>query len=142
MYNPPEMAKNRVFFPQNALDQWLHEEKIELGGTTLVIKAEGRKYRLIEAVRVLAEVTGAPDEHELIGKVKTVNFLSELGAELLGTSMILGDLAYEVVPGFVATPVGSFAEHRQGSVPPPPARGMMPTSDEEILAQYLIQNLD
>ncbi len=136
------MGKNRVFFPQNALDQWLHEEKIELGETTLVIKAEGRKYRLIEAVRVLGEVTGAEDEHELVGRVKTVNFLTELGAELLGTSMILGELAYEVIPGFIATPVGSFAEHRQGSVPPPPARGTMPTSDEEILAQYLIRNLD
>jgi hypothetical protein len=134
------MGKNRVFFPQKALDQWLHEEKIELGDGTLVIKAEKRKYRLIEAVRVLAEVTGADDMHELVGRVKTVNFLTELGAELLGTSMILGDLAYEVVPGFVATPVGSFAEHRKASVPPP--RGMMPTNDEEILAQYLIQNLD
>ena len=135
------MGKNRVFFPQNALDQWLHEEKIELKQTELVIKAEGRKYKLIEAVRVLAEVTGAEDVHELVGKVKTVNYLTELGAELLDTSMIIGDLAYEVVPGFIASPVGTLAAHR-ASAPPPPMRGTMPTTDEEILAQYLMQTLE
>lgn len=134
------MGKNRVFFPQNALDQWLHEEKIELGDALLTIKAEGRKYKLIEAARVIQEVTGADDIHELVGKVKTVNYLSELGAELLGTSMILGDLAYEVVPGFVASPIGSLVAHR-ASAPPPPMRGPMPTTDEEILAQYLMQTL-
>ena len=139
------MGKNRVFFPQSALDQWLVEDKIELGDATLVIKAENRRYKLLEAVRVVAEVTGADDVHELVGKVKTVNFLLELGAEPLGSSMILGELAYEVVPGFVAAPVGSFAEHRQLSVPAPPppsGRHTMPTNDEEILAAYLMQNLD
>ncbi len=138
------MGKNRVFFPQSALDQWLSEDKIELGDATLVIRAEGRRYKVLEAVRVLSEVTGAEDQHDQVGKVKTINFLSELGAELLGSSMILGDLAYEVVPGFIGTPVGSFAQHRKASVPPPPTAGrrMLPTNDEEILAQYLMRNLD
>ncbi len=139
------MGKNRVFFPQAALDQWLHEGRIELTASELVIRAEGRKYRIVEAVRVMAEVSGGQDVHELIGKVRTVAYLTELGAELLGDSMVLGDLAYEVVPGFLGSPIGSFAEHRSGSIPPPgpgPVRAAGPKSDEELLAQFLMRNLE
>lgn len=132
------MAQNRVFFPQAALDQWLVDGKIELDENVLVIKAEGRKYRMVEAIRVLAEVSGAPDEQELVGRVKSVNFLVELGAELLGDSMVLGDNAFEVVPGWAATPVGSFSEHRAEAAAPTAAD---PRSDEDLLAQYLMLNL-
>ncbi len=143
------MAKNRVFFPQEALDEWIHHERVDFRGSDLVIRGEGRRYRVLEAVRVLAEVSGAGDAHELTGKVKSVAFLTELGAELLGSSMIIGDLAYEVVPGFAGAPVGAFSEHLGD-----PARsrnlaqssGLVvrekPRSDEDLLAQYLLQNLE
>lgn len=133
--------RNRVFFPQSALDLWLSEDRVDMIGSELVIRGEGRKYRVVEAVRVLAEVTGGIDEHELVGKVKSVSFLTELGAELLGSSLVLGDLAYEVVPGFAGAPVGSLSEHRQASIPPP-ANGALPASDEEVLAQYLMTRLE
>ena len=133
--------KNRIFFPQTALDQWLGEDRVDLVGNELVIKGEGRKYRVVEAVRVLAEVSGGLDEYELVGKVKSTSFLTELGAELLDTSMILGELAYEVVPGFAGAPVASLTAHRAVSMPPPTA-GTLPASDEEMLAQYLMRQLD
>ena len=137
------MGKNRVFFPQAALDQWLHEGRIELTASELVIRAEGRKYRIVEAVRILAEVSGGQDVHELIGKVRTVAYMTALGAELLGDSIVLGDLAYTVVPGFLGSPIGSFAEHRAGSIPPPgPVRAAGPQSDEDLLAQFLMRNLE
>ncbi len=132
--------KNRVFFPQRALDSWLGADRVDLVGSELVIKGEGRKYRVVEAVRVLAEVTGGLDVHELVGKVKSVSFMTELGAEILDTSMVLGDLAYDVVPGFAGTPVGSFAEHRATSAPPPD--GPRSSSDEEMLAQYLARHIE
>ncbi len=47
-----------------------------------------------------------------MGKVKTVGFLSELGASLLGESMVIADNAYEIVPGWLGSPIGTFAEHR------------------------------
>jgi hypothetical protein len=137
------MGRNRVFFPQEALDQWLSENKVELTGNQLVIRAEGRRYRLMEAVRVLGEVTGTEDANELAGKVKTLNFLTELGAELLGDSMIVGDNAYDVVPGFIGAPVGTFAEHRaQSQRGAALTQSRSATSDEELLAQFLIQNLE
>jgi hypothetical protein len=130
---------NRVFFPQAALDQWLDEGRIELATNQLVVRADGRKYRIVEAVRVMAELSGGGDAHDLVGRVKTVPFLSELGAELLDTSMVIGDLAYDVVPGFIGTPVGSFEQHRTSGQMPTPVEAQ---SDEELLAQFLIQHLE
>ncbi|MFO0660832.1 MAG: hypothetical protein U0165_13510 [Polyangiaceae bacterium] len=131
------MAKNRVFFPQEALDLWLVEEKIELGNDQLTLLSEGRKFRITEAARVLAEVTGTPDSFELVGKVKSKNYLHELGAEVLDQSMIIGDNAYDIVPGFLGTPMGSFAEHRASYTD----LSRVPTTDEELLGQFLLRVL-
>src|ERR1051325_10710628 len=64
------MGKNRVFFPQAALDQWISEGKVDLAGDELTIKAEARRYRILEAARVLGECTGLADANELVGRVK------------------------------------------------------------------------
>ena len=136
------MGKNRVFFPQEALDRWLREGQVELSGAELTIRARRRRYRLVEAARVIAEVGNLPDPHELVGRVKTVAFLTELGAELLGQSMIIGDNAYEVIWGWLGSPIGSFTEHRAELAelrPDAPARA--PGSDEELLADFMIRNL-
>ena len=132
--------KNRVFFPQTALDQWIAEDRIDLRNDELTIKSENRKYRIIEAVRILSEVTGQPDVNELVGKVKSRAFLTELGAELLEGSVILGDNAYDAVPGFVGAPVGSFADHRKHT--PQAAAGKRSiTNDEDLLAELLARKL-
>jgi hypothetical protein len=142
------MAKNRVFLPQAALDHWISEGKVELTGDELTIKPEGRRYRILEAARVMVECTGLPDANELVGKVKTRMFLSELGAELLETSMVLGENAYDIVPGFVGAPVGTFEEHMAGTAraarAAPDAGGaaaVPPVSDEDLLARFLLESL-
>jgi hypothetical protein len=135
-------VQNRVFFPQLALDQLVHDDRVDLVGNQLVIRSEQRKYRVVEAVRVIKEVTGGLDTYELVGKVKSVSFVTELGAEVLDTSMVLGDLAYEVVPGFLGAPIGTLAEHRAQSVPPPAVAGSLPGNDEDMLAQYLMSRLE
>jgi hypothetical protein len=134
-------VQNRVFFPQLALDQWVHDDRVDLVGNQLVIRGEDRKYRVVEAVRILKEVTGGLDTYELVGKVKSISFLTELGAEVMDTSMVLGDLAYEVIPGFMGAPIGTLAQHRAQSVPPP-ASGTLPHNDEDMLAQYLMKRLE
>jgi hypothetical protein len=125
--------KNRVFFPQAALDEWVSENRVDLKGDELTLKTEQRRYRMIEAVRILREVTGAPDPHEVIGRVKTRAFLSELGAEILEGSMILGDSAYDVIQGFVGAPVGNFSDYLKAA--PSGSRDLK--SDEELLASFL-----
>lgn len=128
------MAPNRVFFPQSALDEWERDGRIELREGELVIREEGRRYRMIEAARILREVTGAEDLHDLAGRVKSAAFLAELGAELLGSSMLLGDLAYDVVPGWLGAPVAAPAGRAA-------AAGAGPRTDEELLGQYLVRTL-
>jgi hypothetical protein len=144
------MGKNRVFFPQTALDQWISEGKVELSGDELTIKAEARRYRILEAARVTSECTGLPDANELVGRVKTRLHLSELGAELLEDSMVLGDNAYDVVPGFLGAPVGTFEEHITGSARVEARRSIPsakaseaapPASDEDLLARFLLESL-
>lgn len=139
------MGKNRVFFPQEALDRWLRAGQVDLAGAELTIRSRRRRYRLVEGARVLAEVSGLGDPHELVGRVKTVAFLTELGAELLGESMVIGDNAYDVVPGWLGSPIGSFTEHRAELAElrssERPLADRAPGSDEELLADFFIRNL-
>jgi hypothetical protein len=131
--------QTRVFFAQSALDVWLADGAIELTGLELTLTAEARRYRLAEAAHVIREVTGSPDAHELIGRVKSTHYLEELGAELMEGSMILGDNAYDVVPGFLATPLGSFDEFLSSPEHQSKRDGMSPkdaSSDEELLQRF------
>ena len=88
---------------------------------------------------MLGEATDSQDDNEIVGKVKTVAFLTELGAELLGNSMIIGENAYDVVPGWLGSPIGTFKEHRAAESPDAPAQA---SNEEELLAQYLMQALE
>ena len=140
--------QNRVFFPQVALDQWLVDGSVELRGTELTIGGEARRYQLAEAVHILREVTGGADQNDLIGRVKSKVFLQEFGAEILESSMILGDNAYDVVPGWLGAPIGSFDEHVV-SVDRANARASRhdgftddePKTDEDLLARFLLRSL-
>lgn len=127
--------RNRIFFPQEALDLWIADDKVDFAGDELTIKDDARKYRTVEAVRVLREVTGGVDPNELIGKVKSRAFLSELNAEILEGSMVIGDNAYDVVPGFVGVPVGTLEDFRKTNP------GTTAASDEELLAAFLAKSM-
>ena len=139
--------KNRVFFPQAALDVWLTDGTVDLSGDELTIVAEGRRYRLSEAVRIVHEVTGAEDGNDLLGRVKPKTFLDERKAELMESSLLLGDNAYDVVPGWLGEPIGTFDEHvasqrkgRGSRGPGSPLEGE-PETDEDLLATYLLKGL-
>ncbi|MBS2017233.1 MAG: hypothetical protein JST00_30400 [Deltaproteobacteria bacterium] len=134
--------QNRVFFPQLAVDEWGIEGKIDLTGNEIIVLADGRRYKVEEAVRIVAEVTGANEEQKLVGKVKPKRALDEIGAEILENSMILGDNAYDIVPGWMATPSSPFADHllspermkaREGRTD----IGTGPHTDEELLERFL-----
>jgi hypothetical protein len=109
------MGKNRLFFPQEALDRWLVNRVADLSGDLLWLREPGQRFRLVEGVRVLNEVSGAEDPFDVCGTVRSVGYLLELGAELLGDSMIIAENAYQVVPGWLATPASGSAEHRFGA---------------------------
>ena len=129
------MAKNRVFFPQEALDAWLVSGSVELHGHDLSLKEEGSRFRLSEGVRIIREVTGEPDSYGIVGKCKTMVFLTELGADILDRSMIVDNNAYDIVPGFLGIPLGSSdtqddAQYLSSDQP----------TEEEQLCRFLSRN--
>lgn len=125
------MRPNRVFFPQPLLDTWIAEERVELTGDQLLLRDEGRRYTIAEAVHVIRDAAGGGDVRSLIGKVKTRDQLGDLGAEVFEGSMIVGDDAYDVVPGFVGEPNGQA----------PAAAPSADANEEDLLAQFLIKSL-
>lgn len=139
--------QNRVFFPQAVLDLWLSEDSVDLDGTALTLRSEGRKFKLTEALHVTREVTGDADANELVGRVKSRAYLLELGAEIMEHSLLLGDNAYDVVPGWLATPVGGlreFLSRRERAAPQSgTARfGDEPKTDEDLLARFVLSHLE
>ncbi len=130
---------NRVFIPQDQLDRWIVDGTADLQQEELTIVSEGRRYRVAEAVRVLRDVSGTGDPHELIDRVKTRVYLEQLGAEIVETSMLLGDTAYDVEPGWIGVPVGRLADHRKAARDSAPqAQGTSdPKTDEELLASLV-----
>jgi hypothetical protein len=97
------MRDNRLFVPQHLMDQWLSEERVAVEGEVMVTQPEGQRFTLTTAVLFKDEVTGSPDAHDLLGKVKDLEQLATLGAEHYADSVILGDNAYQVVEGFAGT---------------------------------------
>ena len=131
--------QNRVFFPQAALDQWIVDGAADLRDNELTLAgagAEGRRYRMAEAVRVLREVSGGEDPNELVGRVKAKGYLEQLGAEIMEDSMLVADAAYDIEPGWVGIPIGTFAEHLGSAA----GQGSSKT-DEELLATFVADSL-
>jgi hypothetical protein len=95
------MGKNRVFFPQQALDSWLEQGRIALVDDEMTLKPDGQRYRLSSAIRILAEVAEGNDPHDLVGKVKTIEQIAGMGGDHQADSLVLGDNAYQVVEGFL-----------------------------------------
>jgi hypothetical protein len=136
--------ENRVFFPQSVLDEWVVDGAVDMQADSLTILSEGRSYELVEAVHVVREVSGIVDSNDLVGRVKGRAYLEQLGAEIVETSMLLGEAAYDVEAGWLGVPAGTFEEHEE-SAAREPARGgrisVPPKSDEELLAAFLAKSL-
>jgi hypothetical protein len=124
--------KNRVFFPQALLDLLMDAKRIDIEGDELLLSESGSRYRVVEAVRVLRELTDGNDPNDLCGRVKSRLYLQEIGAELLGDSMIVADKAYEILTGFVGLPLGRAPNAPARADGSPPAT--MGPHEEEILA--------
>ncbi len=93
-----------LFVSQAMLDSWAEQGKIDFVGnvmTLLVGEGKGRSYALEPAVRFMKVLGADADPNGLVHKVKSVTQLREMGAEPAEDSCILGDVAYEVQPGFL-----------------------------------------
>jgi hypothetical protein len=91
----------RLFLSQTTLEQWALDDKADLRDGKLVVHSETDGWPVEAAVHFVKLVAGA-DEQRLVARVKTDTQLAQLGAERFEDSVVLGESAYEVVPGYVA----------------------------------------
>ena len=109
----------------------------------LVIKAENRRYHVVEAVRVLQEVSGTEDVFDRVGRVKASTILPSSELKFVETSMILVvKTPYEVVPGFLGAPARNVLAQSIAPELPQSVTIRFLKSEEALLAQYLMQTLD
>jgi hypothetical protein len=120
----------KLFLPQTQLEEWALEDKADVRDGRLVVTAEGgASYPVVSAVHFLQLVSGE-DTHRLVSKVKTEPQLQSLGAEQMADSVLIGDSAYEVVPGYV-TEVATSARPSDGK----------PSSEADLLAAFLLNKM-
>jgi hypothetical protein len=98
----------RIFVGQALMDEWLSAGRIELDGDLLRFSAGGVPVGLrIDPAVYFERIDGSEsDPYSVVGAVKTTQELTQLGAEHYETSVVLGDFAYTVTPGFIGVPAG------------------------------------
>jgi hypothetical protein len=95
----------KVFLPQERVDAWVTAEKVELAGETLTFRPAGLRLRLVPGFYFDRIAGGSDEGHQLLGRAKSRAAVAALGAEVYMNSVLLGETAYEVEPGFIAKPV-------------------------------------
>lgn len=98
----------RIFVSQALLDGWISGNRVRLDGDLLRLPADAGPLSLYlnPAVHIERIDGHDVDPHGIVGTVRSAQELTQMGAELYDTSVILGECAYSVRPGFLAIPVG------------------------------------
>jgi len=124
---------SKVFFPQALLDHCVVEGLAEIRPGELVLVPFDRKYVVAESIRVVEEVTGQADPHGFIGKVKVKKVLEEMGAEIVEDSMLIGENAYAIIPGFA----GNAETALEAWLPLAPESAKGFASEDELLRAFI-----
>ncbi len=120
----------KLFLPQAQLEEWALEDKADVRDGRLVVMVEGgASFPVVPAVHFLQLVSGE-DTHGLVARVKTEEQLQRLGGEQMADSVLIGDSAYEVVPGYVT----------EVAAPARPVDGK-PNSEADLLAAFLLNKM-
>lgn len=92
---------DKMFVAQSTLESWLESGKVDFDGAVVTLTRHQKSYALEPAVQFLSVVDGGEDAG-LVGRVLPEGKINELGGELLGDSVIFGDLAFQVRSGYIA----------------------------------------
>lgn len=98
----------RIFVAQPLVDTWLAAGRVQLERDLLrMTDSAGNLVDLFINPAVWFErIDGSEaDVHGVVGKVKTSQELAQMGADHYEGSVVMGDYAYTVVPGFIAVVV-------------------------------------
>lgn len=96
----------RIFVAQTLVDTWLSTGRVSLERDLLRLAGPPAVDLFINPAVWFERIDGGErDPHDVVGRVKTSQELAQLGADHYESSVVLGDYAYTVRPGFVAVPV-------------------------------------
>jgi hypothetical protein len=95
----------RIFVSQELMDQWSADERIAIDGDVMILTLTQQRVRLVPAVRVLRVVSGTQDPYNLVGCVKLPSELAAVGGEQYMSSLLVGEVAYDVQPGYFGEPL-------------------------------------
>jgi len=138
------MSTIRLFWSQETIDEWIEEDKVIIKDDVLNIEGETNRYSIKQAVHFLADVGDGTDQQNLVGRVKELDVILELGAEHYMDSVLLEDTAYKVVTGFIGTPLVQIVDNAKGddiSEVLKTQAGESEIEDRELLAKFLLDNL-
>jgi hypothetical protein len=91
----------QLFISQERLDAWSAEQRISVAGDIMTLSDDGRSFRIRPAVRFLRVAGSVDDPNQLLDTVRDEVSLDEMGADHYMYSVILGETAYDVQPGFL-----------------------------------------
>jgi hypothetical protein len=97
----------KVFISQGAIDSWISGELVEISDSRLSFRGRPGSLDLVPASLFQRISAGQTDPHTLVGKVLDEEAILALGGETYMSSVLLGEVAYDVEPGFVGVPVSA-----------------------------------
>lgn len=100
----------KVFIPQAVIDGWVASDRVEISGDVLTFRADAVALRVSAASYFKTVSAGSDAPFGLLGRVKSEEEIARLGAEAYMSSVIVGETAYEVEPGFVGVPTREEAD--------------------------------
>ncbi len=104
----------RIFISQLAMDTWMQHGAIALEGEMMRLAVLPSLYMyVIPSVHFVAIDGGSHDPLEIIGSVKTQAELAQMSADHYESSVVIGDHAYTVTPGFQAMPLAQDGTEAQ-----------------------------
>lgn len=96
----------KIFISQGAIDGWVSSDQAEIAGSQLSFKGRPGALELVPASLFRRISAGQTDPHTLVGKVLDEEAILALGGETYMTSVLLGEIAYDIEPGFIGVPAG------------------------------------
>jgi|SRR5687767_1324730 hypothetical protein len=95
----------QLFISQERLDAWSAEQRVNVDGDIMTLADDGRSFRIRPAVRFLRVAGSTEDPNQLVDTVRDETSLDVMGADHYMYSVILGETAYDVQPGFIGEPL-------------------------------------
>jgi hypothetical protein len=96
----------KVFISQGAIDSWVSSDQAEIAGNLLSFRGHPGALQLVPASLFRRISAGKDDPHTLVGKVLDEEAILALGGETYMSSVLMGETAYDVEPGFLGVPSG------------------------------------